>query len=521
MPSVVKSFPKPQLGLVNSIVRDYPSRQIADHFQTISESPAAPTLFIRFMREGVEEVYEVHPTDFEYVSSVTAADMVQFTVPDEALQWIDNRILTEDLKTEVIVNFGYVERANMSGDIKLVFYRQRPTFPQDGPITTTITAYDKGILLALPTVPRVLTPSPSGRGQVDRGLTVKQMVELLVEEVNRLFKAQLKVDFGEGTFTSRYYRMHKGPGSPIEWLFYLRTVAEEDDGNGVIEVFVQDDTVYFRPKPKRDDPVAVYFYHFPAYGHQLLSFEPEVNLTPTRKTAQAVEQGSGKPVASSMGAGTPQTDPKMMAAVNYIDGSTETRPAGRKSGKVEEKLVDVDSYVTHEVAIGDTWQSIAAHYGMNNPAMLAEMNGLTLDDPLPKTVKVRIQAKITEAEAKETDETRAQVALSYLYEEDYAVRARATVLGDPKLRAGQLIGIYNVGVKWSGPWYIEEVKHRWDEGGYICELALTRDGFPIGEGLETKAATDTHEVIKNVKDVDPKKNPERKAGVNYRTGETR
>src|SRR5690606_21621064 len=89
---------------------------------------------------------------FEFVSSVKAADMLRVTVPDPDYFFIDHELLVEDMKTQVRFRFGYNGVVSDLGE--MVFFRQKPEFGEDG-VTTTITCYDYGLLLMLPTLPRL------------------------------------------------------------------------------------------------------------------------------------------------------------------------------------------------------------------------------------------------------------------------------------------------------------------------------------------------------------------------------
>lgn len=482
----------------------------------LADNPGYPVVYLTLRRKGKPEEFKSFtfmPEKFEYVSSVMAADKLEFTVPDPELQLIEEPWLAEDLNTEVQFRFGYRNSANMSEMATLVFFRQAPSFEAQN-IETTLVAYDKGIFLTLPTKPRLLkkrkgeqrghnnqtprdtTSSPAPK-QTDVLFTFNELLQLLVEDVNKTFDEDLQLDTGGKEYKGQFFRMTKAGGNALEYLIWLANFAEEHgEGDKMqVEVFVKDNTVFFRPAQKRVAPIAEYRYFSAIPGERLLSFRPEVNLTVSRKTVAEIDDRKGVPAAAA--ASNTEGDTKNRARVtdfvraNGVSGKgTGDVIPGVKSG---DKPRDAATYEYRPAVYTVTWrppmtlQTIAAKYDTTVEKIIADNPSVgPQGDKLTPGMTLTIKAFVVDDDKDEpvSEENRRRAALSYVYEEDQTVRASATVIGDPHLRAGWPIVIRNVGKRWEGLWYLQEVKHQVDSNGYTCDLSLTRDGFAIGEEME-------------------------------------
>lgn len=77
------------------------------------------------------------------------------------------------------------------------------------------------------------------------------------------------------------------------------------------------------------------------------------------------------------------------------------------------------------------------------------------------------------------------------------LQAELRVVGNPTLESMQQIGIYNVGKKYSGPWYIKSVDHSFEFGqGYICDIELSKQVPKPGSSGET-TSVDSKEYTKD------------------------
>lgn len=467
----------------------------------LAENPGYPVFFIDITRpkdpsKGNDKLsFTILPTSFKYTSSVRAADRLEFTVPDPYMHLIESPFLQEDLKTFITFRFGFANVAHMSDPTTMVFFRQAPSFPANGTVETTLVAYDKGIFLALPVRPKVLTKK-GNRGGEDALLTFKEVIQFLLDDINDLFKdtldQPLQLDTDGLDFEGRYFRMAKPAGSVLEYLLWLRQFAqsEKNPERVAIEVFVRDNKLFFRPAQKRVQPIAVYSYGSPIDGEKLLSFQPEVNLQVNRKTVADVDPTTGETtetVADAKNTNRPRLTQKVASSSH--DRQQTVLTAGSRVGDAAKADTVTDVYqVEHTWKKGETLESIAGKYGVT-PTDVCSQNPSLGDCKAPTftpgmVLKIRTENK-NASNKNVTPENRLKAALSFVMEEDEGVRAKATVIGDPRLLAGWPIVIRNVGRKWEGLWYIDEVEHDHDNGGYLCNLSLTRDGFMFAEEMES------------------------------------
>lgn len=442
---------------------------------------------------------EIHPTRFEYVSSVRAADMLKLTIADPGYFFIDHPLLVEDLKTEVRFKFGYNGVVSDLGE--MLFYRQKPSFTESG-VETTLTCYDFGLLLMLPTMPRLYAKP--------EGYKIEEFVRMQAEEVNSDWGIGLQVDFGDDVspdsndiFEGGRYRMSRATGSRMQFLYELRQVAKRKNERtqAFMEVYVEGKTLHFRPPRKDKKPIGVYSYFSRYLGDRLLSFTPEVNLNPTSKKALGVDPKTGSVIMDEAGNREGTRRVVMSVKVNAVDGAELVPTAGETGDVVGGSTAQARVRKTQHTVSQDktSLQAIAAQYNVSD-RVLADMNGIDFENPQIKPGQTLDVPELDEDDADledgddetpvSTSEGEVLASGIYLKEEDEAFKAKATVLGHPELVAGWPIVFRNVGKQWSGSWYIEEASHIWDEGGYVVELDVNKDGVTRTEGMEDSTSGD-------------------------------
>jgi len=70
------------------------------------------------------------------------------------------------------------------------------------------------------------------------------------------------------------------------------------------------------------------------------------------------------------------------------------------------------------------------------------------------------------------------IALAYFRQKEFElITAAGSCVGDPELKAKRLIDIGGVGQRFSGPYYLTRVTHRFDDGGYLCEFEAKRNAI--------------------------------------------
>jgi LysM repeat protein len=510
------------------------------------ENPTSPIVLVTFSRwvtakptmwqpgvSNLQSAFEqvtmtLNPLHFEYTESVNAMSELRITVPDSEYELINHRILEEDLATDVTVRFGYLEGANMSPEIKMVFYKQEPEFPADGAVQTTLVCYDQMIFFTLPFEPTTL--------EHPQGITIQDMVKLVTKEVMRAYGRTLSVQFDGHDFNGKWWRMHqvgkenvKAPntkatttsgrttvaktkvGTPLEFLYGLLRLAQSTTTDEPIELFVQNDALFFRPANLKDRKVIAHFRYFSELGvskpqyNRLISFRPQVETKPSMVKVRTVDQETKTVEEAVADNDTPMDRTNMTPKQNTVfrtdiqgGGTVEVRAGGRTGDRVGKQAQDTQQQKSYTVKRGDSLDGIAKRLGVSAD-LLITWNHLTPDGSTDRAkVVLKPSTALTyylptpkpSAEKAEPDnadstptvltqEQQAHANRAYLTEEYKGVKAQAVVEGHPALRAGWPIYIDNVGDRWEGPWYMEEVKHTSDENGYICELSLSRDGFLI------------------------------------------
>lgn len=507
-------------------------------------NPGWPKMWLRFSRFGADGAVgpplECQPNRFEYSSSVDQADLLEFTVDDPDYELINSPILLEDLKTKVDFVFGYDndDLLLISPPQTLIFFRQRPHFSENG-VSTTISCYDAGVWLNQPLAPQrydaTTVTKQTGRkttlvdlkaGQTltasGRQMTINDLVEVAIQEVNTTYGLTgvdaLRVNFDDKDGKRHEYplgnwRLMRAESSTANWLSYLRAMAREETVDEYIEIFVDGNTLYFRPARHESEDQGYYRYHDGVQGMDLMEFEPEVNLRMGTYAGRGVDQISGKGLlveASNTSPSRKHTalDPAVVAwtdiaeipagdltiprRVKYIAGyNHKGDPVKSPKDESAEVLTSVKEYTCVK---GDaTLEQVAGHYEHTNPLAIALANGL---DPENYSGALYPGRKLKVPILVETGEVQSRLATShakqaFLSEERLMLQATATIVGDPQIKAGWTIYVDNVGNRFSGRWYVMQACHRIGSDGYRTEMQLVKNAIPvIGEGINTKADAD-------------------------------
>lgn len=467
-----------------------------EHF--LMDNPAMPVVFItvrRFM-EGVEETRQITPIRMQYISSVDKADMLEITLADPDYEWIDHKLLQEDLRTEIECRFGY--RNNMSPKIKLVFFRQQPRFPSNGEVTTTLVAYDKGVYLMLPIDPKMMVHKD--------GLTLEQIIAQDLEDLKNKYGVELKVDYKGTKFKGRWRRHPRITGAVdddnqpltmMRHLYHLReTVQVDGQEQAQIEVYVDHEGVlHFHPPQLRREPIAVFRYFSDIPGERLLSFEPEVSFQPGKVRKLDVDPDTGN---VEEGKGSEATGDRSIrlgektVGLEFIDGTiVPVKANGEPAGEDHTVEARVETYIVTGDEGEDPLAYIVEKFEDTSRSLIINANDL---DPVNLQLTPGQQLKIpilpSDPDASVREEKAAEQAVAeFLGKRNKAITAKARVLGNPQIMAGYLVHVENVGRKWWGPWYISEATHSIDHNGYFVELFLTRNALMWGEGLQTAAGT--------------------------------
>jgi phage protein D len=94
---------------------------------------------------------------------------------------------------------------------------------------------------------------------------------------------------------------------------------------------------------------------------------------------------------------------------------------------------------------------------------------------------VRLKMAATQTKAAPTAKgAKAAADAKFVQAEAPSVKMSMQVIGDPSLRAGDLVEVAGVGRRLGGLYRMIEVKHQITSGGYTCGLSLRRDGTTGG-----------------------------------------
>lgn len=453
---------------------------------TVVDNPSLPQVFMTLVREGEEsEPFEIHPLQMEFIQSVKAADMLKITLLDPDLFFIDHPMLQEDLKTTVRLRFGYSNR--MSEEGILVFFRQAPDFPESGPITTTLTFFDKGIYLMM--------PSEARKFESESEMNGKDIIEQIIQDVNERWDAGLEAVYDEHEFENLPFRIHKTEGTTgMEFLYWVREGLRTKGGRdqSLVEIYVQDNKLHVHPPRKTKKALGVFKYFSAVPGERLLSFQPKVNLHPRKKKAAGVDTDTGETVSAEESNRTAPNRPVLANVSIDADTMVDTLHLVAKGDRRGTSGTSTPiQTVKHRYRAGkDTIESIAAKYGSTPDAILAE-NGLDPENlHLAPDQELEVPVLREEGTGALTTEARHFAAGYYLFDEGEAVKADAMILGDPRIRAGWPVVFRGVGKKWEGQWYILEAIHTIDTSGYKTRLDCVREGLLIGEGLDALTSSD-------------------------------
>jgi phage protein D len=226
-----------------------------------------------------------------------------------------------------------------------------------------------------------------------------------------------------------------------DWVFLHdvlapAAVAADPEKQGAYRVWLDNDsnTLYFMPANLSERPTRVYHFMTENEDPLLLRFRPRVNTN--KPDAQAGES----------------------ATATDVDGS----------GRVVEGTADVrtETGQYRMDAVGRTY-SFEEFPAGSDPAMQARST--------------------SEAASGQADATQAKAQLEYL-------EAEITVIGEPYIRANDIVTVWNVGSKFSGRYLVDEVTHSVGPHGFITEISGKKDALPAdatGEAEQTGSSDTT------------------------------
>ncbi|OPZ83580.1 MAG: Phage late control gene D protein (GPD) [bacterium ADurb.Bin429] len=264
-------------------------------------APTAPIVLLEIEGKRLSRDLTDRLVSFVYEDHETALDLLEVTLADPYLLFIDDPLLQEG--NDIRARFGYADNLSPTklGVIKEIGY----DFPESGAPTITIKAYDKGCNLSTEQVLRVWE-MPGGIRASDIAITIANehgLVPVVTPTVDR------------------FPRRHQSKQSDAQFLRALAKIARATTGNGVTgyAFYVEGEELHFHPRGLEKPPVMVLEY-FTSRDGILRSFRPQTQT-----------QGAATSGKSTTAVGV---DPKAKAPVvtKADDATTPERPVlGKKS----------------------------------------------------------------------------------------------------------------------------------------------------------------------------------------------
>lgn len=262
---------------------------------------------------------------FTYEDHEQAMDVLEVTLADPYLQWIDHPALQEG--QEVRVRFGYADQLSPTkvAVIKEIGY----DFPESGAPTITLKAYDKGCKLSADQVQRVWERSG--------GIRASDIATAIATEHGLTPVVTPTVD--------RFPRLHQSKQSDAQWLAHLAKTARADEGKGSTGYvfYVEGEELHFHPRGLEQPPVLALEYFTDRQGI-LRSFRPStqtkgdaaggksaaaVGVNPATKSVTTTKaDNASTPERPVLGSKTPQGEGKTGSQRVVIDANTGTRRTG-------------------------------------------------------------------------------------------------------------------------------------------------------------------------------------------------
>lgn len=395
-------------------------------------------LFLLKAGNKLSEDIAADVTKFEFNDDEKKNAQLKLVVANRGLKYLDDDRFREGVNFEV--RWGYVN--DISDVFKAYIVRAKPVFPQDGVPTIEMVAFD---------VRREMNKrgQPKNWGPVQSSDVAREIAT----------RYGLQADIEDSMDNRKNDRLQPASMTDIQYLQSLASPINFD-------CYVEGDTLHFHHKRYELSPSLVFWYYSDARG-TLLDFSPEIDTSKP--------PGQGKTGA----------DTKTGAAHKKSATDADT---GTKLGRVtinagDAKVGDVQNDPTVLVGIGEY------PYGKTY-SMVADIGAMN---------KYYIEKATAEHDAKvaaiHAVADRQKVDMS-------AVKASATIVGTPRLKAKQNIRIEGVGRTYSGVWRVESVVHTIsaDNQTYVCKLKLTRNalnkpkdnskGGGSGSGSDSKDVND-------------------------------
>ena len=359
-----------------------------------------PTFIIEIEGNRLSKDITHEITSFVFEDNEEELDVLELTVTDRNLQFVDNPLFQEG--NEVVARFGYVD--NLSPQKLAVIKEIDYDFPDGGEPTIHIKAYDKGHKLTGRQIQRVWQKAAPG---------------ILYSEIAQQIAAEHGLTPVVTKSIGRHLRVVQGNISDAKFLMGLAAKSRDKDGKGVTgyAFYIQDSELHFHPRKLHERPALVLEYFTDREG-VLRSFKPStqaqsVKGAGTETKVVGVDSRLKKPVEHKSNNATTSDRTSLGKKTYLVDGNSgEGKFRKSESGKIVPSFERSEGY--HE-------------------------------QPKQEPAQDKAESHFKHAEMKQ-------------------VEATATTIGIPSLVAKQNIEIRGVGTKFSGTYYCTSVRHIFEDG---------------------------------------------------------
>lgn len=374
-----------------------------------------------------------------YTDGSRRMDKCVFTLRNPDLKYTNDPRWTGGIK--FALKWGY--RNEVSALRLMVVTGAKPTFPQEGMPMISVTAYDLGRDMAHGARPR----NWGTRSAAD-------IARVVATEWG--FDADIE-DSGDRRRQARIQ-----PANTTTYEF-LRKLAD-DVG---FDFFMDGNTLHFHREDTGAAPSHAFLYYRDGEG-VLQSFEPEVRDARPPATAASGVNHNGT-AGHSAQTGTAATDPRTAASLAQMRAADlrVSRELLRGQASAARRVELIQARVNIQRAISSLRP--AATPAETRARVTIQANGTYRVDHVPITHPTPETSPTVQARHASAAQTRIEMR---------AVRASAEFIGQPRLRARQVIQIDVVDQLYSGLWRVQEVSHRIDsQGGYRTTAKLVRNGL--------------------------------------------
>lgn len=461
--------------------------------------------FIMIFNSRDEEITPHKVTQFRYVHSEKADDASIIVIESMDPNLPDHPDLQENKKLKL--SWGYTS-GKVSGKRSVYIFDVITSFDEQG-VRVELKCYDRLAYLKLTSSDKIHTGNiediASGIAEAN-GLDfegVKDNDQVFHTDINTEKPSILKEDgltaiATDNTATTLKHYASLPQANKSDYKVMREVLDKEPGGPYILEG--RDDELIIRKRNFNQKPIRTYTYKAePGY---LLKFTPETKNKSHRAGATNIQTSGWNPELKSyilgdigqvhdkdvvLGENLESSYRTFRGDTQNVNNTEDLEVYPMDSGDDEDDLSNVPNIPEDEnmesgkTSDGETWK----YYDINTeaPAIQKSDGNYTVATDNTAVIinkglylKPDLNERHHTVEDNEGDISAEAINRRRELELDKNA-ATATVLGDPELASGKIIGIFNVSNKFSGNYYITQATHVLSiDGGYVVEMQLVRHG---------------------------------------------